>query len=315
MDIRDIRKEIMEKKRAGMPHNLVPPEVYEDMSLRAIRKWEGPISLYMTKTMELVRETVNSVLSSSLETFKQRMIFRESQQKLNEYLNQHEAHQRGLLTDRFNDETYQMFTMNNDAFERYKLQEAEVLGRARNFSRLKAATLLAWEYVAPAPEKMSAEMRTKERKMFADLLPRIGEDPFTTELQVASVVRGYYLTAASHFVEGVTKEVNARLFRSFSERDLSLYLETELGLFPYARPETYQALMEEDRETARERQQLRKEQEKLEAAITNIKNLESSSADDADDFHDTATHHSAFTIEHDFVGDEDDTMEEDECVA
>ena len=233
MDIREIRKEIMEKKRAGMPHNLVPPEVYEAMSLRAIRKWEGPIELYMTKTMELLRETVNSVLSSSLETFRQRMIFRESQQQLNEYLRQHEALQRGSLTSRFHDETYQMFTMNNDAFERYKLQEAETLERARNFSRLKAATLVAWDYVAPKPEKMSAEMRKKERQMFADLLPKIGEDAFKTELQVASVVRGYYMTAATHFVEGVTKEVNARLFRSFSEQDLARHLDEALGLFPY----------------------------------------------------------------------------------
>lgn len=73
--------------------------------------------------------------------------------------------------------------------------------------------------------------------------------------------------------------------------------------------------MEEDAETARERQQLRKEREKLQIAISNINELESSSADDGDHFQESSTHHSSHTVENDFVGEEDDTMEEDEGIV
>ncbi len=233
MDIREIRREIMEKRRAGMPHNLVPPEVYEAMSIRAIKKWEAPLELYMQKTMELLKETVNKVLVDSLDKFRQRMLFKRSSGVLKEFLELHETGQRGRLVDRFHDETYQMFTTNNDAFERFKVQEAEALERARNITRLKAAALIDWNYVTPPTEKMSAEAKKKERQMMADLLPKLGEDPFKTELHVASIVRGYYMTAATHFVEGVTKEVNARLFRSFGGPELDMFLDSKLGLFPY----------------------------------------------------------------------------------
>ncbi|RYP42562.1 hypothetical protein DL767_000086 [Monosporascus sp. MG133] len=308
MDIREIRREIMEKKRAGMPHNLVPPEVYEAMCLRAIKRWEAPLELYTQKTMEILKETVNNVLESSLEKFRQRVIFKESYAHLRAFLVEHETRQRARLIDRFHDETYQMFTINDEAYERFKAQEAEALDRARNIARLKAATLIDWNYVTPPVEKMSPEAKKKERQMMNDLLPRLGEDPFKTELQVASVVRGYYLTSATHFVEGVTKDVNSRLFRSFSQGELDTFLDRALGLFPYPTPDIYQSLMEEDAQIAREREQLKRERDKLRIAIESIAALENSSAED--DAHETSTHTSAHTIDVDLVEEEDELMED-----
>lgn len=70
--------------------------------------------------------------------------------------------------------------------------------------------------------------------------------------------------------------------------------------------------MEEDDNTARERQQLRKEREKLQIAINNIKDLENSAEDDED----FSTWASTQPIDVDYAGDEDDhTMEEDEGVV
>lgn len=242
MDIRAIRKEITEKKEAGMPINLVPTEVYKAISLREIKKWDGPLDTYMQKTMELLKDLVNSVLESSLENFRQRVIFKDSQALLKEFLLHHEQQLNSRLIDRYHDETYAMFTTNMDAFKRFTAEEAEALERARNFSRLKAAGLIDPHYFSTPLEKMTAEDKKKERHMLNDLLPRLGEDPFKTELQVASTVRGYYMTSATHFVEGVTKDVNARLFRSFGAGELDEYLDRKLELFPYpskSQPSTY----------------------------------------------------------------------------
>jgi hypothetical protein len=230
MDIKDIRKEIMNMKRAGMPHNLVPPEVYESLCMRAVRKWEAPLDTYMAKSMELLRETVHNALVRSLDKLRQRLVFKESQVHLTSFLDKQEAGQQARLTDRFNDETYQMFTLNTEAFDRFKVKEAEVLERARIYARLKSATLLDWSYVMSPLEKMSAEAKKKENQLFAENLPKIGDDPFKTELEVAATVRGYYMTAATYFVEGVTKDVNSRLFRALSDTALDFHLEDSLGL-------------------------------------------------------------------------------------
>ncbi|EMR70749.1 putative dynamin family protein [Eutypa lata UCREL1] len=308
MDIRAIRKEITEKKEAGMPINLVPTEVYKAISLREIKKWDGPLDTYMQKTMELLKDLVNSVLESSLENFRQRVIFKDSQALLKEFLLHHEQQLNSRLIDRYHDETYAMFTTNMDAFKRFTAEEAEALERARNFSRLKAAGLIDPHYFSTPLEKMTAEDKKKERHMLNDLLPRLGEDPFKTELQVASTVRGYYMTSATHFVEGVTKDVNARLFRSFGAGELDEYLDRKLELFPYPTPEVYQRLMEEDSQIAKERKQLRGMREKLEIAIDSIQKLEVPFAND--DMTETSTHMSTHTTDVD-MGEEEELEEED----
>ena len=108
----------------------------------------------------------------------------------------------------------------------------------------------------------------------------LGEDPFKTEIEVAALVRGYYLTAADRFCDQICLTIHGRLFTQVY-RDIFLYLEEKLGLnqgnskyflranSAYSRSDQLLAedrcreLMEEDERIAQRRRDLQNEKEKL----------------------------------------------------
>ncbi|KAI0420979.1 dynamin family protein [Xylaria grammica] len=276
MDIRDIRAQVRKKQRPGMPRDLVPDEVRETMCLDAVRKWEGPLETYIDKTAELLEKVTNQALEESLGVLRRRLIFKECQTCLKQFINQVVTDQRARLSEMYNSETYQMYMMNEDAFTRYRKQELEQLRRARAIYRLKAVALIEWGYEIKRPEEMSEDEKNKENKILNQQLPKIGIDPYETEIEVAAFVRGYYNTAATRFVEGVTMNVNSNLFRIMGSSDLDVFIDHRLGLFGKATPSVYQHLMEEDARTASLREQLRGEMDKLSQAMSSINGLESS---------------------------------------
>ncbi|KAI0113501.1 P-loop containing nucleoside triphosphate hydrolase protein [Daldinia grandis] len=279
MDIKDIRSEILSKKRPGMPRDLVPDEVRENLCLKAVRKWEAPLETYINKTAELLKRTANAALESSLESLRSRLIFKDCRKYLSEFIDKTVASQRARLEEIFGSETYQLYMMNDDAFHRYKAQEMEQLTRMRGIIRLKALTLIDWSYTINKLERMSEEEKTKERKMLDANLPKAGKDPYDTEIEVAGFVRGYYMMAAARFVEGVTMNVNSNLFRTYRESQLDEFLNAKFYIFSQSEPGLYERLMEEDANTAKRREQLKGEMDKLVRAMHSINNLERSSND------------------------------------
>ncbi|KAI1131131.1 dynamin family protein [Nemania abortiva] len=278
MDIRDIRIQVRNKQRPGMPRDLVPDEVRETMCLDAVKKWQGPLETYMDKTAELLEKVTNKALEESLGVLRRRLIFKECQAHLKEFIDRIVATQRGHLSEMYDAETYQMYTMNEDAFTRYKAKELEQLRRARAIYRLKAVALVGWDYEIKMLEDMSDDERSKEHRMLSQQLPKIGNDPYETEIEVAAFVRGYYNTAASRFVEGVTMSVNSKLLRIMGSTELDIFMDEQLGIFGgKTAPNVYEHLMEEDMNTANLREQLRGEMDKLSQAMTSINSLECSS--------------------------------------
>lgn len=67
----------------------------------------------------------------------------------------------------------------------------------RGILRLKALTLIDWNYKIHKLERMSEEEKTKERKMLDANLHKAGKDPYDTEIEVAGFVRGYYMSTTS----------------------------------------------------------------------------------------------------------------------
>ncbi|KAI1074245.1 P-loop containing nucleoside triphosphate hydrolase protein [Whalleya microplaca] len=277
MNITDIRDEIQHKKRPGMPRDLVPDGVRETMCLNAVKKWEKPLETYIAKTAELVEKVAIQALEDSLGLLRRRMIFKECHNYLKEFIDGAVVRQSGLLIDMFECEKYQMFMLNEDTFNRYKMEEIEHLKRARAIYRLKSVALVGWEYPIKKAEDMSEEEKTNERKILNAHLPKLGRDPYDTEIEVAGFVRGYYMMAAARFVEGAAMSVNANLFRNISDSALDMYLDDKLHLFGQQRdPYVYEHLMEEDDTTAKLRDQLRHEKNKLDQAMKSIDELESS---------------------------------------
>jgi hypothetical protein len=229
-------------ERAGMPRDLVPDEVRETMCLDAVKKWQGPLETYIDKTAELLERVTNQTLEESLGVLRRRLIFKECQAHLKEFIDKIVASQRARLSEIYDSETYQMYMMNEDVFARYKAQELEQLRRARAIYRLKAVALIEWGYEIKKPEEMSDDERNKEHKILNQHLPKIGNDPYETEIEVAAFVRGYYMTAATRFVEGVAMNVNSYLFRMMGSSELDMFIDQQLGLFgkagEYPRPST-----------------------------------------------------------------------------
>ncbi|KAJ2980321.1 hypothetical protein NUW58_g6973 [Xylaria curta] len=275
MDIQDIRTQVRKKQRPGMPRDLVPDEVREAMCLDAVKKWQGPLETYIDKTAELLERVTNQALEESIGVLRRRLIFRECQIHLKEFIDKIVASQRGRLADMYRSETYQMYVLNEDSFSRYKAQELDQLRRARAIYRLKAVALIQWNYEIKNLADMSDDDRSREQKIFTQQLPKIGNDPYETEIEVAAFVRGYYLTAATRFVEGVTMNVNSHLFRIIGSTELDFFMDQQLGL-GRAPLNVYEHLMEEDDKTASLREQLKSEIDKLSQAMTSINALECS---------------------------------------
>ena len=212
------------------------------------------------------------------------------------FIKEHMDKQALRLSELYLAETYDLHTINLDAFERYKTQEAEILNRARYFMRLRARSPENWEKEMKPPEKMTEEEKAKESKEMAAELAKMGEDPFRQEMDVAAYVRGYYLTAALRFVDSVALSINSRLFREVVEKldlyldqklgiigasgkygDISSEVEKELTLYPTTDRNVYDRLMSEDDATARKRDVLKDEKSKFEKAAESISELERAS--------------------------------------
>ncbi|CAJ2513768.1 Uu.00g018870.m01.CDS01 [Anthostomella pinea] len=276
MDIRDIRQEIMAKTRVGLSH-IVPVEVHETLSLRAVETWKDPLEIYIQKSMAMLVNAVNQALEKSLGTLQRRFIFKESVEHLHKFLKEREEYQRKRIVEMFDNEKYKMDTMNKVSIEYYKVQEQGMLERHRAFSRAKAASLLDDGKALLSWETMSAEAKAKETEMLDKFMTKLPADDYKAEIEVAALVRAYYLTAATRFIDTVTMDLNSNLFRSFREGTLDNHLDQELGLFPYPSPDTYDRLMEEDYETAEKRKQLKTERTKLQKALEIMNGLENSS--------------------------------------
>ncbi|KAI1196177.1 P-loop containing nucleoside triphosphate hydrolase protein [Nemania serpens] len=272
LSLLEIRKEINMKTRGGF-ENVVPFEVYESLCLNAVSQWGKQLELYMDSITEKLVNAVTNALESSFKKFSKRVIYKDARELLMALLEERSAQQYKRLVELYENETYRVVTINEASFNHLKVEEKELLRRDRLIIRAKAAGLNDRERGFKSYEEMSAEEQSKVLNKYRSQLP---EDEFEREIGVAATVRGYYLTAAARFVDGASMDVSSRLFRSLRDGQLDHFLDEKLGLFPYPSPETYARLMEEDVATAQKREQLKKEQAKLQTALQRILALEDS---------------------------------------
>ncbi|RWA05668.1 hypothetical protein EKO27_g9436 [Xylaria grammica] len=222
---------------------------------------------------------VTKALESSLRKFSNRHIYEESSELLRVFLKDQGARQRERLAELYKNETYKAITINEVGLNYFKAQEKKLLEHHRLFIRLRTAGFIDSDLQYKRDEEMSLEEKQEQSKLLDKYKGQLPEDEFKREIDVAATVRGYYLIAATRFVDGVSMDVNSWLFRSFRDGALDDYLDEKLGLFPYPTSDTYKALMSENPKTEQKREQLRKERDKLWAAMQKISELENSFTD------------------------------------
>ncbi|KAI0542999.1 P-loop containing nucleoside triphosphate hydrolase protein [Xylaria digitata] len=274
----EIQKSIKHKTRGGFG-DVIPLVVHETLCLQAVSQWEQPLQNYIEKATDMLTKAVTNALESSLNKFSKRLIYKESSKLLRVFLKDQAVRQRGRLKELYKNETYKAVTINEVGLNHFKAKEKELLERHRLFIRLKTAGFIDSDIQFKLDEESSREEMAEQCRLLDKHRSQLPEDEFKRELDVAATVRGYYLTAATRFVDGVSMDINSWLFRSFRDGVLDEYLDEKLGLFPYPTPETYEKLMSEDPKTKQKRERLRKERDKLWTAMERISELERSFTD------------------------------------
>lgn len=230
LDIQNIQNVLASRRRAGMPADIVPSDVYDVLINKAINNWKEPLELYTDLTMKLFRSMLSEALVKSMAALSKRLIFNDSKAYLEQYISRMEALQTAAILDLFQAETYEMYTTNEDAFKRYREEELETLRRARAIERLRTIGVFTADYRTRRVDQMTQEQIVEERERIVKNLPKLGSDEYANEIGVAAIVRGYYMLAAMRLVESVTLSVKSKLFRDVASDNLHRFLEKELGL-------------------------------------------------------------------------------------
>ncbi|KAK1468329.1 dynamin family protein [Colletotrichum melonis] len=261
-----IREDIKAKTKAGMP-SIVPDEVYEDLCKQAVKAWNQPMETFLQETMNVLQRIVDYALSQAFGSLMKRLIFKKSTNLMNEFLRERRSEAMSFLKDIYDMETFQLFTVNQKAFQDYERSESRVLTRYRHVMRWQAFSGDSYEF--HDWDHMTPEQRMNEERKHNVELGKMGPDTFDKELRVAAYVRGYYMLSALRFADTVCLSVTSRMMPKIVQ-DLDFFLENNLGLIGRHDETVFARLMEEDEATARKRERLKNELEKFKKALDSI---------------------------------------------
>ncbi|KAF4121411.1 Dynamin GTPase effector domain [Geosmithia morbida] len=270
--LRQVREEIRQKTRAGMPDH-IPAEVYESLVLESMQPWERPMLVFLGETMRLIQNELTNSLNSAFSGLKKRIVFTEVKKHLHTLLDAHRAKAKEAMKQIYDDEMHQLLTFNYSAFAKYTEEEHCLLTRFRHKLRMEAMGLQAPGQLEDW-DSMNESKRADDRKRREADLQKIGRDQFEPEVKVVAYVRGYYRLAALRFVDSVAQCVMCRMIPKI-KAGLSEHLYKELGLLVGPTQEVYERLIEEDPAVASRRETLKKEKAKFEKALASIDALNS----------------------------------------
>jgi hypothetical protein len=225
MSIAEVRTVIQEYQLPGHPDH-VDDNAKEDICLRSVRPWIGPLESFTQHTFTMLRRAILSALDKTLGHYKQTQLYRASKQHILDFLARHEVEQRQKLHDMYELETYKMFTINNTVFVTYKSQEFSKLGKDRR-------TWLAQCYVEKqakmAGKVLSAKAKADEESRVTNEQLQLSRDPFRNEIELAAYARGYYKIAGLRFAENVCHSIQGNIFRNVNN-EITRLLEHSLEL-------------------------------------------------------------------------------------
>ncbi|KAK1246284.1 hypothetical protein MKX08_000086 [Trichoderma sp. CBMAI-0020] len=274
--LRQVKEEIQAKMKAGMP-SIIPPDVYNDLAMEAIKPWNQPTNVYLQEVIRLLHVELEAALNKSLENLKKRFIYPEAKRHLKSCLDTHWKETRKALQELYADETERVMTYNIEAFNQCLKSERAVLVRFRHHMRMIGAgyaqkDLVPWEGLTE--EKQVQDLKKREQDS-----TKLKPDEFEREVEVVAYVRGYYKLAALRYSDAVTQRIVCRMIPAI-RRQLRNYLDEQLGVRGPDSLNVYAKLMDEDAATAAKREMLKMEQGKFIQALQSIESLESEMTSD-----------------------------------
>ncbi|PKS11333.1 hypothetical protein jhhlp_003095 [Lomentospora prolificans] len=275
--LRDISDAITRHTRPGQP-GLVAGAVYEDLCRQAVHPWEGPVRKFLHLVMKEVRAVVHWALDRAFAKLKKRLIYKRAKEIMVQFLNDEKLATEQYLAKTLQIHTRQLFTLNDEEFKRYRRTEENILRRHRHYIRWQTATGEVPPKAFSPLESLSAQEREQDEKRRAMQLERMGKDPFETEVDVFSYVRGYYRLASARLTDTVALILHSDTIPAIETKLAGEYhLERQLGVFPSGDGEIYDTLMSEDEATAKLREEVRADVKKFERALESISQLEARS--------------------------------------
>lgn len=269
-----IRNLIRSKREAGKPGE-VPYDVIEKLCVEAVATWEGPLHKFLGHTMTHLRRELDASLNESFKDLQKRQVYRDAKRLTVEWLKSHKQRIFEYLYRNYKMETTQVYTTDDDSFQRHRGHETQMLRRTRHFYRWKAFNN------DPSPEMLedwgtlSAEARRNEEQRIQKEELKLGDDEYATELDVAARVRGYYLTAAMRFIDVTAMQLTSGMFPELIN-DIEMHLDKAMGLAggpaPHD-PDVFVRLMEEEPSTAAKRSTLKGSVQRFNHAVEQIKDL------------------------------------------
>jgi len=226
--IGDIRQTLVKYSKPGAPGH-VDFRAKDELCMTSVKVWEHPVEKYLDMVVAMVRDHSLGILDQVLCKWRQTQLYKQGFELLKAFFDRFENDMRTAGAQILSLELYKFFTINRKAFDRYQAAEFSKISEAR---RRRRANVLAEQ------QMQGLNIRGDERARRTALDARIkaimkdnvlGEDPFKTEIEVAALVRGYYLAAADRFCDQICLTIHGRLFTQV-QKDIFHYLEKELGL-------------------------------------------------------------------------------------
>jgi hypothetical protein len=225
------------------------------------------------------QQQAKGILDQILSKWHQTELYKEALRHIDGFFHMFEESMKETCKDILDLEFHKLFTINNRSFDHYMEIELKKIKDAR---RKRRAGILAEQMMKGVNVRGDYNARRNAIQLKAKGIKDedLGEDPFRTEIDVAGLVRAYYLTAADRVCDQICLHIHSSLFKQAHQR-IFRYLERELGLdkgdskFIYplnfivrhtdriSAEQRCRELMEEDAQSAQRRRSLQQEKAKL----------------------------------------------------
>ncbi|KFY47216.1 hypothetical protein V495_02053 [Pseudogymnoascus sp. VKM F-4514 (FW-929)] len=258
--IGEIRSTLAKYSKPGAPGH-IDFKAKDELCMQSVQVWKGPIQKYADLVLEISQQQAKGILDQILSKWHQTELYKEALRHIDGFFHMFEESMKETCKDILDLEFHKLFTINNRSFDHYMEVELKKIKDAR---RKRRAGILAEQMMKGVNVRGDYNARRNAIQLKAKGIKDedLGEDPFRTEIDVAGLVRAYYLTAADRVCDQICLHIHSSLFKQAHQR-IFRYLERELGLDKGDTEQRCRELMEEDTQSAQRRRSLQQEKAKL----------------------------------------------------
>ncbi|KAI9773011.1 MAG: hypothetical protein M1835_006215 [Candelina submexicana] len=251
-----IRQAIRDAHSSGNPLH-VDPKAADRLSMASLGHWNTVLVELLDTTDQKLRDLVDRCLIDIFGIYKQTKLFTELSALCDSFLKDLMGEQRKVCQRVYDLEVFKVFALNEPALVNYRAAALADLSEARRVTRTNI-------YLDDQEAKLGKPTTGQERevKILKVTDAQIGPDPFAKEVDVMSIVRGYYTYSGSRFVDNTCQSIQAELLVKCRNQIYSV-LREGLGIVGPGAHDCCAQLLAEDPQLEVKRAQLKKERETL----------------------------------------------------